>query len=233
LDYLREKEPRIPNKNYGGNKFKPFFKPLFISNGLIYVSQVSHPQSKHDKMLERSTFVKLTTNGRLIGVVNLNYMFPVPLSEIKNIDFSNIDKYRTFKNKQEKSKYFDLLKLELREINKKNVDQKAVTLYNLVIKDASLSRICLPFETLEQLGKQYIKDKHIDKKLEKELIDNMENSLQKVKQTKKNEIDTLITKISELNNALSLIKQDRDDYIEKIAELFENIEILTAKKDKE
>lgn len=41
IDYLKKYDSRIPNVEYGIDKYKPFFSPLFEKNGLIYVSQVS------------------------------------------------------------------------------------------------------------------------------------------------------------------------------------------------
>lgn len=59
-------------------------------------------------------------NGKLICVVNLNYMFPIPTKLIEDVKYKNIDKYRTFKNSSEKSQYISLLKRELSIINSMN-----------------------------------------------------------------------------------------------------------------
>lgn len=47
LDYLRGFEPRIPHSNYGEAKLKPFFGALFEVDELVYITQVSHPQTRH------------------------------------------------------------------------------------------------------------------------------------------------------------------------------------------
>lgn len=55
---------------------------------------------------------------RLVAVINLNYMFPIHKSLIKNLEYKDIEKHRTFKTPKEKSQYIDLLTKELAQINK-------------------------------------------------------------------------------------------------------------------
>ena len=51
-----------------------------------------------------------TLPDRLVAVINLNYMFPVPKSLIQALEYKDIDQHRTFNSLAEKSAYIDLLK---------------------------------------------------------------------------------------------------------------------------
>lgn len=59
LRWLRQHEKRIPNNYYGPNKFKPFLGVLFEIDDIAYVSQVSHPKERHNKLKENLDFIKL------------------------------------------------------------------------------------------------------------------------------------------------------------------------------
>ena len=165
LDYLRSAENRIPNASYGADKIKPFFGVLFEKDGLAYVTQVSHPKERHKKMKSTPDFIKVffkdnqsnNSADRLACVVNLNYMFPVPKTEYTELKYKKIEEYRTFENDDEKSKYIDLLKRELSEINKLKVDQKAKNLYKRKTEhpEDPISMRCLDFKELEKLAKGY------------------------------------------------------------------------------
>ena len=50
LNYLRNKESRVPRTDYGKEKYKPFFGALFEIGELVYITQVSHPKERHYKM---------------------------------------------------------------------------------------------------------------------------------------------------------------------------------------
>ncbi len=165
LDYLREFEPRIPYSNYGEANMKPFFGALFEVDDLIYVTQVSHPQTRHLTMHNALDFHKiylpndsLSLTDRLAAVVNLNYMFPLPKTMLKFLDYSTIEQHRTFSSLSEKSKYIDLLKKEMIEINKSGIDKKALRLYELKLNypDNKTSRRCVNFKFLEDKAKTYI-----------------------------------------------------------------------------
>ncbi len=89
---------------------KPFFGALFEVDDLIYVTQVSHPQTRHLTMHNALDFHKiylpndsLSSTDRLAAVVNLNYMFPLPKTMLKFLDYSAIEQHRTFSSLSEKS----------------------------------------------------------------------------------------------------------------------------------
>ena len=157
MNYLREKEGRIPEIEYG-SRLKPFFSPLFEIEGLVYVTQVSSPKERHEKLKKSLDFIKLYhKDNSLMGVVNLNFMFPVPKELIIEITGTNISTYRTFDTEQSKSKYIDLLKQEMAEIIKNNIGINANDLYKLKSDkpDNPISKRCLDFKKLEIEAKNY------------------------------------------------------------------------------
>ena len=160
LDYLRAKESRIPRTNYGANKYKPFFGILFETNELYYVTQVSHPQPRHNGLKQQKDFYKIfdpKNSTRLIAVINLNYMFPIPKSEALPFEKSKIHTYRIFASEKEKSKYIDLLDTELSVINTMDIGTKARSLYDLKCNNPKhvVSKRCIDFKDMECLALRY------------------------------------------------------------------------------
>ena len=160
LDYLRGYESRIPRTNYGSDKYKPFFGVLFEIEDLYYVTQVSHPQRRHEHMTQQKDFYKLfdpNNSNKLLAVVNLNYMFPIPKQYTQVFQNKNINQYRTFSSEDEKSKYISLLALELKAINKLNLGDKASYIYKLKYDspDNKISKRCIDFKEMERLAKLY------------------------------------------------------------------------------
>ncbi|WP_339059599.1 type III toxin-antitoxin system ToxN/AbiQ family toxin [Fusobacterium animalis] len=161
ISFLKNYDSRIPNIDYGNNGYKPFFSPLFEKDGLVYVTQVSSKKPRHLKMKESIDFVKIfdKTNKKLISVINLNYMFPVPKSEIIEVKYKNISNFRTFSSLDEKNKYINLLKYEMKVINNKNIQAQALKVYNSVNTDSFLKNRSLPFLLLEEKATEYSKEK--------------------------------------------------------------------------
>lgn len=167
LDYLRNIESRIPYNDYGKNHYKPFFHSLFEIDDLAYVTQISSPKSRHRSMHNTIDFKKVfietnhIKNGRrtkfFVGVVNLNYMFPVPKNLIGDLNFKEIDKVRTFKNDKEKSKYIYLLKQELKALNQLNLEKSAQKLYKIKYAhpEIGVSKRSLDFKELERNAHNY------------------------------------------------------------------------------
>ena len=94
---------------------------------------------------------------RLAAVVNLNFMFPVPKTEIENLQYRDIERHRSFRSPQEKSQYIDFLSRELAQINTLGIEAKARRLYRLKIQfpENFVSCRCLNFENLEALALAY------------------------------------------------------------------------------
>lgn len=159
LNWLRTYEKRIPNNYYGPNKFKPFFGVLFEIDDIAYISQISHPKEKHNKLKENLDFVKLYNENKLLAVINLNYMFPVPKRKLIEVKYKYIDKFRTFETDKEREKYITLLKKELKEMNKKNLNEKAKRVYKLKYSNPEhrVSQRSFDFKELEKKCNEYEK----------------------------------------------------------------------------
>ncbi|MDD6444840.1 MAG: type III toxin-antitoxin system ToxN/AbiQ family toxin [Lachnospiraceae bacterium] len=160
LDFLRTFEKRIPRTDYGSDKYKPFFGILFEKDEFYYITQVSHAQSRHFNMKNQSDFFKIYDPqelSRLIAVVNLNYMFPIPRDEVSPFVKKDIGTYRTFKSEEEKSKYIDLLDSEMKMINTMNLSEAAKKVYNqkYAFPDSRLAQRCLDYKALEELAQKW------------------------------------------------------------------------------
>ena len=155
LDYLRNNfDKRIPYSNYGDDKYKPFFGELFRVNDVSYLTQVSSPKQRHKQMKNALDFIKiydLKNPNRILGVVNLNYMFPCKTSKLIDLDYKYIDLYRSFQNSSQRSRYINLLKKEMQYIRTANIEAKAEYLYQYVNQnpDSYVSKRCLNFKQLE------------------------------------------------------------------------------------
>ena len=97
---------------------------------------------------------------RLIAVVNLNYMFPIPKGQTTPFEKKNIHSYRTFETEEEKSKYIDLLDRELLSINRMNIGKKAEILYQMKYEkpESVISKRCIDFKVMEDLALNYKKE---------------------------------------------------------------------------
>ena len=159
LSHLRSVEPHIPNSEYGKYKFKPFFGVLFERNGLYYVTQVSSVKDRHRKMKQSMDFLKIheKKTNKLIAVINLNYMFPVPKSEFKYLEYNEIDAYREFSSEKEKSQYIHFLKKEIKLINELNAEIAAKKLYDLKNRypENVIAERCIEFKELEKSAREY------------------------------------------------------------------------------
>ncbi|MGL4874003.1 MAG: type III toxin-antitoxin system ToxN/AbiQ family toxin [Clostridium sp.] len=159
LSQLRLFEKRIPNDNYGVDKYKPFFGALFEVGELVYVTQVSHPKPRHAHMKNSKDFLKIYNENRFLAVVNLNYMFPVHKDKLIEIEYGDIETFRTFKDNKDKSKYINLLKIEMKAIKAADVDIKAKNLYEFKYKfpEHCISKRCFDFKGLEDKCLEIIK----------------------------------------------------------------------------
>ncbi len=157
ITHLRRIESRVPFIDYGSDKFKPFFGKLFEIGDLVYVTQVSSPKGRHYKMTENIDFYKLYRGKKLLSVVNLNYMFPVPKAFLKEVNYGELDNLLVFDSKESKAFYIGLLKSELREIKKKEINLRAEELYafRYVHPEDKVSKRCFDFKALEVKALEY------------------------------------------------------------------------------
>lgn len=160
LAYLRTYEQRIPLSDYGKDRFKPFFGILFETDALYYVTQISSAKERHKSMKQNLDFLKLYDDktNKLLAVVNLNYMFPVPKSEAIYLDYNKIQEHRDFHSEKQKSQYISFLKLELKLINQLSLSDAAQKLYQLKesYPEHFISKRCLDFKQLDDLAENYI-----------------------------------------------------------------------------
>lgn len=152
-NYLRTYyESRIPQTNYGDSKLKPFFGELFRINNLVYVTQITSAKPRHRKLKQSIDFHKIYKNNKLISCINLNYMFPVPETELTDMHYKNLDSYVSFNSSGNKSKYIQLLKYELSVINTLNLETIARDLYDRKYDKPqdNVSLRCFDFKYLEK-----------------------------------------------------------------------------------
>ena len=160
LNYLRQKESKITNSNYGKDKYKPFFGILFETDKYYYVTQISHAQPRHQNMKNNKDFKKIYNpkDNRLLAVVNLNYMFPILKSQKEILKYKDIGMHRSFDSELEKSKYIDLLKTEISVLSSMNLEKAAKNVYEnkYTKKDKDLAERSFDFKQLEQYADDYL-----------------------------------------------------------------------------
>ena len=131
---------------------------LKVNNNDYYVP-VSSPKPKHHRMSDGVDFIKIfdSKSGKLLCILNLNNMIPVPRKCITLLRDDNVDRFRSFKNMQEKNDYILLLHNELAAINKKKdkICNGASKLYNICSSNlfSPIKMRCCDFETLEVVCK--------------------------------------------------------------------------------
>lgn len=170
LKYLKENEDaRVPNQDYGKHRFKPFFK-LFKLKGtnMTYVSQVSHPQKRHESIKPSTDFYKIYDDeNRLSGVVNLNMMFPVLDKYIIEYDMKMIEERVAFKDGYDFTNYENRLNYYEDIINNRSsIKPNAIKVYKnkYTKKDARLSSRSLDFKQLEARGIEFELNKILERK---------------------------------------------------------------------
>lgn len=116
---LRQIDSKVQSV-YTGTTTKPYIGILFSVQGYNYYVPVSSPKPKHDTMSEALDFFKFyDRRGRLICVLNLNNMIPIPDWCVERLSYDHLDRYIAFPSDKERSAYLNLLLNELHEINKK------------------------------------------------------------------------------------------------------------------
>ncbi len=158
LDYLRTYEVRIPKTDYGTNRMKPFFGVLFETDDMYYVTQVSSPKPRHERIRPDVDFMKFKDeNDNLLFVVNLNYMFPVPKNQIRNLVPNDI---LAIKSGQDAGDYIALLRKEMTLLRNSSVEKKALRVYDLKhnYPKSLIAQRCFDFDELEKLCKLFGKN---------------------------------------------------------------------------
>ena len=148
LDYLKQSETRIPNQDYGENRYKPFYILCELSHDseVLYVTQITSPKQRHVAMNNSVDFFKLRDpNGKFIGATNMNYMFPVLPEYIEHLTFNDIKEIVLEDYKVSRLSYYK------KAIEKINLKDKFEKLYTLRYErpDINVSKRCLDFKKLE------------------------------------------------------------------------------------
>lgn len=151
IDHLKQYDNTVPNVKYD-TSIKPFVGILLEVDELFYLAPITSPKEKHLKISNTSPTSYLIKNNKnkLLGVVMLNNMIPVPSEHLINIDVSDFDvKYANLLNKQ----------VGIIRVDKELIQKKANTLYKLIERgrDKKLVNYCCKFKTLELASKDYMK----------------------------------------------------------------------------
>lgn len=104
LNFIREGASWLAYTNYEG-KYKPYIGILLQNDECCFVAPVSSYKDKYDKILDSPSFVAVYDHeyNKMISSVNLSRMFPVPKSEMIEVRYKDIEKYRTFNNALKKA----------------------------------------------------------------------------------------------------------------------------------
>lgn len=158
IKYLKKIEPRIINIRYKGEKFKPLFVPLFlVENDLVYVGQILTYKKKFDLLEDNFNYIKIYSEKgtKILGKINLNYMFPVPKNELFFIDSFNIKYFVNYKSKNQESEYTQLSERILELINNKTIVDRSKDFYNKVINRNVIEKKFFNFKLLEEEAKKW------------------------------------------------------------------------------
>lgn len=149
IDYLSKFAPHLfHNKKERQTHERKYIGIILAVNGLNYFAPLSSFKSKHMKMQETVDLIKLKN----CAVINLNNMFPTPLSECAYVDIS----------KEQDLKYRALLLAEYKIIKK--LSEKILKNAAFVYKhkkengnNTSLAKRCNDFALLEKACDEYSK----------------------------------------------------------------------------
>ena len=161
VSFLKEFYNKVENIDYS-NRFKPYLGIIITINEINYYVPISSVKEKHYKMNEDIDFIKISENDRILGILNLNNMIPIDNDSVKNLKYSEIEKYRNFKTNKEKSLYISLLNMELELINSRieKIKANAFKLYNEKTNrtNSKISKRCCDFKVLEEKCRKYKRD---------------------------------------------------------------------------
>lgn len=160
INYLHEFDSKVENINYSG-RLKPYLGIILAVGNYSYYVPASSPKAKHEKMKNGKDFFKVEDekSGKLLAVLNLNNMIPIPNGYIEKLSYDDIEHYRSFDSQQAKEQYTILLQKELSFINRNAsvIMKKACKLRNhyIMCPDDNLSARCCNFTLLEQKCEEY------------------------------------------------------------------------------
>lgn len=135
-----------------GEHDKPYVGIILKINNIDYFVPLSSPKRKHDRMNENPTFMKIKqNNGRLLAVLNLNNMIPVPKDHYSIINFEELSDQN----------YKNLLDEEYQIIKQRKsmILRNARLVHRFVVDEpeshARMLRYCCDFSILENFCIHY------------------------------------------------------------------------------
>lgn len=143
-----------------GKEKRPLIGIIVICGNKEYCIPLSSPKPKHENMKNDKDFSKIiSSDGKLLGVLNFNLMIPVNKSLINMVDL------HIYKNDSKKlAEYKHLMNDQLKWCNDNidNIIKKANKLYQFVTitpdKSYNLTSRCCDFKKLEQVLDKWIEN---------------------------------------------------------------------------
>lgn len=150
VEYLYQFDKKVPfNKNSG----RPYIGIVLEVNNTKYFAPLFSPKPQHRKYSDNPSYMRI---GKDYGIIRFNLMLPVIDSELKHINFDDI----------EDVKYRNLLLAQNNFIQRNSIKilEKANKLYNWVIIDKKefFVSISCDFRLLEEKSKLYIHNTYVN-----------------------------------------------------------------------
>lgn len=147
IEYMRQFEPKIQDNYSDGKSYqKPYIGVVFEIGKLQYFAPLTSPKAKFEQISDSSPAIfKIRNSTRLLGVVSLNNMLPVPQLALTPVIFNELDEH-----------YRNLLRQQYRvlssEKHSEHIKNKAKKLYQLVetAKHPHFKKLSCHFTLLEQ-----------------------------------------------------------------------------------
>lgn len=154
LDYLQQKESRIPNQEYGEGRYKPFYILDQLDGGdVLYVTQVTSPKPRHKQLKNSLDFKKIyhPESGKYLGATNLNYMFPIMPEYIEHLSYKDLKQMVTY------DYHVERLAMIRKALTKMNLKESCNKLMELKYEhpDSKTARRSLDFKQLETYMVEY------------------------------------------------------------------------------
>lgn len=173
VNYLQTFDKNVKDNKKDGQP-RPYVGIVIDINKLnYYIPLCSAKHPKHDGMSDSLDFIRIDFNGKLVSILNISSMIPIPDSEINPMDLN-------FRGES----YKGLVSNEIRVIRKKKdiIIDNANKLYNKMTKfrtepkNASLADRCCNYSLLEEKMNEYIIEKEaMDAKCEAATSEEIQN----------------------------------------------------------
>lgn len=169
INYLQIYDKNVKDNKKDGQP-RPYVGVVLDINSIkYYIPLCSAKHPKHDRMNDTIDFIRIDVNGKLISILNISSMIPIPDSEIELLDMD-------FRG----SSYRGLLEDEIKVIRKKKdaIIGNANKLYSKITRfrnepqNLNLVKRCCNYSKLEEKMKEYILAKQTGKEKEEVAVTN-------------------------------------------------------------